>query len=267
MQNVTKIAVDGRSVRVLYKKVERRRSQVPTLLIINGIGATIDTLKPFTDVYSNSDVLALDFPTEYSYGALVKPFKIRQYVEYLCKVLDKLEIKTVAVMGYSWGGAVAQELTKLYPNKVSHLILVATGLGGTTLPSMNAVLYSWKNPFNWYNPSALESYVFGTSLPKVGLRTNRPQFFYQLTAIACWSSLIWLRKLNTKALVLHAQDDELVSPLNAKLLSTLLPNVNCKIYENGGHLVLLNQAQKVIIDVSEFINSPCLTSEKEEEND
>jgi pimeloyl-ACP methyl ester carboxylesterase len=45
-------------------------------------------------------------------------------------LLDALKIAKADVLGWSLGSYIAQELTLTYPDKVSNLILYASGCGG-----------------------------------------------------------------------------------------------------------------------------------------
>jgi pimeloyl-ACP methyl ester carboxylesterase len=49
-------------------------------------------------------------------------------------------------------------------------------------------------------------------------------YFYQLLALAGWTSLPWLRSLAQPTLVLMGSDDPLVPPINGRILASLIPN-------------------------------------------
>ena len=48
----------------------------------------------------------------------------------VCGLLDELEIAHAHMLGYSMGGAIAQEFVRQFPDRVSSLILCATMAGG-----------------------------------------------------------------------------------------------------------------------------------------
>ena len=87
------------------------------------------------------------------------------------------------------------------------------------------------------------------------LHLSSKVYIHQLLALASWSSLFWLRRLQNDTLVLHAQDDKLVSCLNAHLLARLIPNAQSKIYATGGHMFALNQPQSFMDDVVAFLKT------------
>src|SRR6516164_7731316 len=60
----------------------------------------------------------------------VHGYAIANLARDVCGLLDELGIAEVAMLGYSMGGAIAQELVRQFPSRVSHLILCATMAGG-----------------------------------------------------------------------------------------------------------------------------------------
>src|ERR1700751_855840 len=60
----------------------------------------------------------------------VHGYAIANLARDVCGLLDELGIAEVAMLGYSMGGAIAQEFVRQFPGRVSHLILCATTAGG-----------------------------------------------------------------------------------------------------------------------------------------
>jgi len=58
-------------------------------------------------------------------------YEISNMARDVAGLLDHLEIAQANVLGYSMGGAIAQELVCRHPNRVSSLVLFATLCGGT----------------------------------------------------------------------------------------------------------------------------------------
>ena len=62
-----------------------------------------------------------------------KQFSISQFAKDTAGLLDALKISKADVLGWSLGSYIAQELTLSNPDKVSNLILYASGCGGTKM--------------------------------------------------------------------------------------------------------------------------------------
>jgi pimeloyl-ACP methyl ester carboxylesterase len=60
----------------------------------------------------------------------VKGYAIANMARDVSRVLDELEIAQVHMLGYSMGGAIAQEFVRQFPDRVASLILCATMAGG-----------------------------------------------------------------------------------------------------------------------------------------
>jgi 3-oxoadipate enol-lactonase len=58
--------------------------------------------------------------------ALPPPYTVRQLAADLSRLLDHLGIESTAVLGYSQGGAVAQQLALDHPDRCHHLVLACT---------------------------------------------------------------------------------------------------------------------------------------------
>ena len=71
-------------------------------------------------------------------------------------LLDGLGLERVDVLGYSFGGGLAQELARRSPERVRRLVLCATapGLGGSPPRPMAALMLA--TPARYYHPRLLE---------------------------------------------------------------------------------------------------------------
>lgn len=98
----------------------------PALVLVHGSNASLLTWEPWVKILSKDfRVVTLDMPGhgltgavpdgDYSQSAMVRTTK---------EVTDKLGLKTFAIGGNSMGGGVAARVAELYPNAVTHLILV-----------------------------------------------------------------------------------------------------------------------------------------------
>ena len=59
-----------------------------------------------------------------------QPFSVGLFANDTAGLLDALDIKKADVLGWSLGGAIAQEFALTYPDKVGRLVLYAIGCGG-----------------------------------------------------------------------------------------------------------------------------------------
>src|ERR671935_552866 len=148
-------------------------------------------------------------------------------------LLDELELERVDVLGYSWGGGLAQELARRAPDRVRRLVLCATGPGLGGVPPRPLAALMLATPARYYHPRLLKLSVPpiaggrtardpGALPEQAGLRLHRPPdplgYAYQLYAAAGWTSLPWLRKIRHATLVVAGEQDPSVPLRNARLL-------------------------------------------------
>ena len=110
----------------------RVRGQGPPLILVMGYrlnsiawpAAFIEALaRQFTVItFDNRGTGLSDKPVE--------GYAIANMARDVCGLLDELEISRVHLLGYSMGGAIAQEFVHQFPERVSSLILCATMCGG-----------------------------------------------------------------------------------------------------------------------------------------
>lgn len=115
------------------------RGEGPPLLFLGGTGWDLrDRPNPLDSVLSDSfRVILFD---QRGMGLSDKPeidYTMCDYAEDACGILDALGIEQAHVVGFSFGGMVAQELAIRHPERVTRLVLAATtsgGAGGSSYP-------------------------------------------------------------------------------------------------------------------------------------
>lgn len=153
------------------------RKAVPgaTLLLIHGNGAGAISWTECFDTFSQSfDVIALDLPgfgrSRCSFRPLTPAQTLVFYVNFISAFLKAMCLGTVHVLGHSYGGFLSLHFARMFPEKVSHLILInAAGM----LPTLGTTGAYW-------------AFVFKTSL----LQSGR-----WLGSIGVFVSFAWLSAL------------------------------------------------------------------------
>jgi hypothetical protein len=103
------------------------------LFLIRGFSMTMDIWDPVTleKLSSNHTIIIFDNRGIGKTTVGNKAWSIGQFANDTAGLIDALGIKKpVDVLGVSWGGYVAQELTLMRPQKVNKLILYGTDCGG-----------------------------------------------------------------------------------------------------------------------------------------
>ena len=184
--------------------------------------------------------------------------------------MDELALERADVLGYSFGGGLAQELARRAPDRVRRLVLCATGPGLGGVPPRPLAALMLATPARYYHRRLLE-----LSLPHIaggrtardpaalaehaGERLARPPdvvgYAYQLYAAAGWTSLPWLHRITAPTLIVAGDDDPSVPVGNARMLAARLPNARICVLEGGGHLFLLDEPENAIAPILSFLDA------------
>lgn len=94
------------------------------LVMLHGWGQSVDSLKPLGELLSGSHVHLIDLP---GFGQSELPdgvWNSFQYADRIIAYLDAESIKSVDVLGHSFGGKVALSLAYRYPERIRKLVLL-----------------------------------------------------------------------------------------------------------------------------------------------
>jgi poly(3-hydroxyalkanoate) depolymerase len=240
------------------------------LLLITGIGAHLEMWAPFARYADGLELIGFDPPGAGVSQRPCLPMRMGGLAAMVESLLDELGLDRVDVLGYSWGGGVAQELARRAPDRVRRLVLCATGpgLGGTPPRPLAALMLA--TPARYYHPRLL-----ALSVPYIaGGRTGRERgllaaqaadrlarppdllgYAFQLYAVSGWSSRRWLHRLSQPTLVVAGEQDPSVPLGNARLLAARIPDARLHVVKGGGHLFLLDEPENVVPTILDFLDA------------
>jgi pimeloyl-ACP methyl ester carboxylesterase len=178
------------------------------LLLINGMTRSIQSWEPFTKELSGRNVVSFDAPGVGDSPTPVLPLPMSALAALAVAVLDAAGLAKADVLGFSHGGAVAQQLALDAPDRVRRLVLVSTSCGvGATPGCQRDVLAGLETPG-------------GAAWPQVDL----VGVFWQSLAISNWSSIPFLGAISAPTLVVSGSHDRVVPPANSKVLARRIPD-------------------------------------------
>lgn len=269
-RGIRRIEVDGITLRLRDTGAPAGASDALPLLVYNGSAADLEVIDPLVDALSpHRRVLAFDQPGMGRSPAVFPTLTIPQLADLGARVLDLLGVERADVLGYSFGGAVAQQLALTAPRRVRKLVLVASvyGLGGIptdpfttaaviahqsptpTPPGMRALARLGYGGVVKTDDTALEAFERAVAAAPPDLNS----FLGQALAAGTWSSLPWLWAITTPTLVLSGDDDLIVPVANAVVLATWIPRARLRVLTGAGHLMVLDQTDDVAREISAFL--------------
>jgi poly(3-hydroxyalkanoate) depolymerase len=262
---LTFVRVDGHLVRVSIQ------GEGKPLLLVMGIGGNIEMWDPLVRGLNAHGIQTIAYDasgTGHSPPRLV-PVRMHGMARQASHLLDALGHPKVDVLGVSFGGAVAQQLTLDNPHRVRNLVLVSTMCGLGAVPGNPLALAVLATPLRYYSPAFLRltaKMLYGSATDVNGellrdqanARRARPPSLWgyasQLTAISGWTSLPWLHHLQNPTLVLAGDADPIVPSINARILAHRIPNSELELVHGAGHLLLLEQAEMSAATIAKFLD-------------
>ncbi|UGS33975.1 alpha/beta fold hydrolase [Capillimicrobium parvum] len=243
------------------------------ILLLNGLGTHTAMWRPFERALPDRRIISFDAPGTGHSELPIGPLPMASLAAMVETLLDRLgEQERVDVVGYSFGGALAQQLARQAPQRIRRLVLAATTPGWGGIPGRTSSLMLMLTPLRYWSAT-----FYSLTIPWIaGGQAHDPEFVRrhrrdrlaappsllgytgQLYTMSSWSSARWLPELNVPTLVLCGADDPLTPPVNSVLIAARMPDARLQMLEGEGHLLLLDAHGNALPTVRDFLDAPSL---------
>jgi len=257
------VSVLGQQIRV-----DIRRGQGVPLVLCNGIGASLEVLDSFVaELCPQTTVVRLDVPGTGGSPDSALPYGFPYLAVILGRLLKKLGFRgaPLDILGFSWGGALAQQFAFQNPLQCRRLILVSTGTGVIMVPGRPAVLAKMLTPRRFLDheyAASIAGDLYGGTVrtdPSIVKRLfdrqlmagSRIGYMHQLLAGSVWTSIFALPAIRQRTLVIAGLDDPVVPLVNARIMSRLLPHSTLHLHA-GGHIDVTTNAAELAPVIEKF---------------
>ena len=228
----------------LSLRVARWRSNSPDkapLLFINGIGADIAAASPLLGRLHGRDAWTLDMPGVGESPDALWPYSAQSMAAAVMEIADQFDMPQIDLAGFSWGGAIAQQIAVQFPARIRRMVLMATA------PFVSSPDIGWG--------TAMDSDMQANALR---LPTATPLgIAYQTMAMVGWTSAAQLPGLkHLPTLILMGEQDGVMPSCHGQLLAQLIPGATLEIVAGGAHMFPFTLAAKVAGRISDFLDQP-----------
>jgi len=207
------------------------------LLLLNGLTRPLESWGPFIEMLSGRTVVSFDAPGVGGSPTPILPLPITTLAGIAASVLDEAGLDTADVLGFSYGGAVAQQLAADDPARIRRLVLVSTSCGLGSTPGSEAVLRGLRAPSD------------ARSWP----RSDAVGALWHSLAISSWSSIPFLGAIRIPTLVVCGANDRVVPPANSRLLARRIPGARLSMLPAGHDVQRRGPARLLLNAVEPFL--------------
>jgi pimeloyl-ACP methyl ester carboxylesterase len=247
----------------------RRMGKGHPLILIHGamVNGSMFLLKSVAEELSkNYDVIIPDLRGHGGSKNMPGPYTTVQHAEDVKKLLDTLNIKNAYVLGSSYGGVVAQQITYMYPSVVSKLILDGTiSYNRITLREkidaiitlfllqllgvrrlMHLVKYSPEPGFK-DDPALKEEMqkMFADSDTKAAAAVLKEVFTFD--------SRSWVHNISCPTLIIGGLRSMAVPVHHAHFLHDKIKSSQIEIFEDAGHALIWTHSERFVSVVKNFL--------------
>ncbi|MGI8579045.1 MAG: alpha/beta fold hydrolase [Solirubrobacteraceae bacterium] len=248
----------------------------PPLIFIHGLGgAWQNWLENIPHFARTHRVIAIDLP---GFGASPdddEKTSISGYAELVDALCDDLDIERASVVGNSMGGFIGAELAIAFATRIERLVLVSpagistenlhrrplitgariAGLGASWVGSKSEVLTTrprMRRALAWNivrHPHLLSAPLMAEQVRGTG----KPGFIDALDALMSYPIRDRLEKIECPTLIVWGRNDFLVPVRDADEFEKLIPNSRKVIWDDTGHVAMLERPAKFNALVDEFL--------------
>jgi len=228
----------------------------PPLVLGHGAGGTHLHWPPQLRRLRNADVYALDL-SGHGHSPGQGRDSIAAYGEVILAWAGALSLPPFVLAGHSMGGAIALDLALNHAERLAGLVLVASGARLRVHPD---ILQGVQDDF-----PATAKLICDWALGDAASEQNRRQYLRRLLEVnpavlrgdflACDAFDVRPRlgEIAVPTLVIGGAEDRLTPPRFSEYLGEHIPNAQLLLVEGAGHMVMLEQPQRVTEAIAGFL--------------
>ena len=259
----------------------------PPIVFLHGLaGCWQNWLEAIGAFARDHRVIAIDFPGFGASEMPSEPISIPGYVRGLDELFDALSIGSATIVGNSMGGFVGADMSIRLPHRVQRLVLVAAA--GLSMEHMlnerNQGLRARIENLLFFGLRRLAAHtdlVVRSRRLRRGLLTlvvahperlsgplvleqvngaGKPGFHAALDAMVRYPIRDRLGEIDVPTLILWGELDRLVPLRDAGEFAWLIRDARKVVYEDTGHMVMLERPERFNADVRTFIETPAVVT-------
>jgi pimeloyl-ACP methyl ester carboxylesterase len=241
----------------------------PPLLLIHGLmvsGAMYQGVLPALATHYH--VVVPDLRGHGRSSTLPGPYSVEQLARDLAQLLDDLHLDAAHVLGYSQGGAVAQQFARDYPTRVRGLLLGCTYAYNmlSRRERVEGMLAPWfvrvlgmrrlgKLLFSGVGGGQRLPPETARMLQEILAANDKRRIVAAVEAMKAFDSRAWLRQISCPTLVIAGAEDTAVPFAHAHMLALGIPGAQLRVIDGAGHTLIWTHMEIFVQVVEAFLAS------------
>jgi len=197
---------------------------------------------------------------------LPPPYTVEQLAADIARLLDHLGIESAAVLGYSQGGAVAQQFALDYPERCERLVLGCTYAFNMATPRERIEGFFLVNFVRMLGMRRMAR-LMGSQAKQLGAESaaellaelmagqDRKLMVAASKAALAFDSRGRLADIKCPTLVIAASDDKAVPAHHAEMLHNGIPGSRLAVVEGAGHTLLWTHPDDFVRLTEDFLRT------------
>jgi pimeloyl-ACP methyl ester carboxylesterase len=202
----------------------------------------------------------------------VEGYALANMARDISELLDELGLARVHMLGYSMGGAIAQEFVRQFPDRIKGLILCATMAGGPSATYAEPSVVRVMRDIDGLTPEEAARRIWSvtyapTYLAKhlkladeqmqreIALPTPLHAADLQFQAFAEFDGSQMLSAIRKPTLILTGDLDRLISHRNSRKMAGVIPDARLVVIPGGGHRVLWEATDECVSHIAGFLDA------------
>jgi pimeloyl-ACP methyl ester carboxylesterase len=239
---------------------EGGRPTKPPLILIHDAGGDHLSWPPEIRRMTAGRVYTLDLPGHGKSGGPGRQ-SVNEYADSVVGFMNAAGLSRAVLVGHALGGAIALTIAINHPERAAGLGLISTG---PRLPIPSSVMENAANPATVI--LAAQMFLELMCIPKSSkhlkdqimkrlVSVRQTLFHGDLRACEEFNVTTRLDAIRTPVLVLCGTNDQLVPRFNSERLVEQIPGAALQTIEDAGHLVMLEQPNRVARLLSVFLTT------------
>ena len=216
-----------------------------SLLILHGWGGSSHTWIKVQDILSKKDlkVIVPDLPGFGQSDFPPKPWSVDDYVNFVKKFCDELNLKNFNLLGHSFGGRISIKFSIKYKDQINNLILVDSAGIKQKLNKQDETLFALSKLAHSLSKIKIVNPLVGQIRKLLYKTILRKKDYAKLTGMmketfrnVIYEDLLpYLNSIRVRTLIIWGAKDKIVPVRSAYIFKDRILNSQLKIIPNSGH--------------------------------